>query len=162
MDSVHPFPCIKVLLVRPTAGRNCHGSLIHFEDLHSNGLINLPATCFQPSAALCIRGTFGWQAETLTASDFLTRLFGDGYDRYYTWLHYEYSSTAAEPTMDERLGENLALNLSLGYRVCGRDWGAVLPPFLVSIDGYVRRQAKFGGSTSTRIRFGLSSDLHMD
>lgn len=68
-----------------------------------------------PSVALWVRGTFGWQNENLTANDFLSRFWGDEYDRGYTWWHYEFNNTAVGLTMEEGLGENLALNLSVGY-----------------------------------------------
>jgi hypothetical protein len=83
-----------------------------------------------PSVALWVRGTFGWESENLTANDFLTRYWGDEYDRWYTWFHYEFNSTAVGLTMEEEFGENFAFNFSVGYHESeSRDLSYTFAPY---------------------------------
>jgi hypothetical protein len=68
-----------------------------------------------PSVALWIRGTIGWQKESLGENDLWGRVPAN---RFFgvLWTHYEFNSTALGLTMEPGLGENVALNLSVGYR----------------------------------------------
>jgi len=68
-----------------------------------------------PSVALWIRGTIGWQKEELGANDLWGKVPANSFFDV-LWTHYEFNSTAAGITFEPGLGENIALNLSVGYR----------------------------------------------
>jgi hypothetical protein len=67
------------------------------------------------SVALWIRGTIGWQKEELGANDLRWNAPAGSFINA-LWTHYEFNSTAAGITVEPGLGEDIALNLSVGYR----------------------------------------------
>ena len=67
------------------------------------------------SVALWARGTIGWQKEELGPNDLRWNSPAGSFINA-LWTHYEFYSTAAGITVRPGLGEDIALNLSVGYR----------------------------------------------
>jgi hypothetical protein len=68
-----------------------------------------------PSLALWMSGTIGWQKESLGANDLWGNVPANSFFEV-LWTQYEFNSTAVGLTMEPGFGDNIAVNLSIGYR----------------------------------------------